>query len=237
MATPYVMRPLLFAILLISRPCSSRKTKIIDGEFIVEFFQSYFCTGDQDWWRNIKPEHAALGYMMHVGIITFCNPAQFVDKDMLGELVEEARLTVKKQTWDKRKTVTNCLWGGIKHWSLAPFFCPLPSTIFMKNYDLMLDSVIEKFCFGHEQFELLCQVAKWVLRERASIREIVRPHVCASHRLKRQFDVKSGMAIFEQIACLNSVDFNFNYVAMEKGNHLHFVYFGFWCCIMEFVET
>ena len=227
---------LLLAILLISHPCSARKTKIIDWEFAVDFLRSYFCTGNQDWWKNIS-EDPVLRYTMRVGVIMFCHPTKFVDVESMRELVKHARFAVEKQTRGKRTTVTNCLWDGIKNWNIAPFFCPLPSKIFMKNYDLVLDSALDMFCVKDKILDFWCIVGALIARGRDAIREKVPPHLCASHRLKRQFDANSGMAIFEQLACLNSVDYNFNYVALEKGNHLHFVTFGYWCCIIQFVET
>lgn len=230
----------MLAVLLIAHPCSTRKTEKIDWQFGFEFFKSYFCTGDQDWWKNIKTD-LVLGYMMHVGVIMFCQPAGFKDWSTLGELAEEARFAIEKHTWKKRTEVSNCMWDGIRDWHVVPFFCPLPSDIFMKNYDETLDFALESFCTNTNGISvnslINCKVAEIILKEKAVIREVMKPYLCASNRLKRQFDVKSLMDIFKQNACLESVDFNFNYVAIEEGNHWHFGTFGFWCCIIEFVET
>ena len=38
----------------------------------------------------------------------------------------------------------------------------------------------------------------------------------------RQFDANPLMAIFKSTACLQSTEFNFEYVAIERGNSLHF---------------
>ena len=240
------LRLLLLSVLLISHPCSTRKSKNIDWEFTIELARSYFCTGHQDWWKNIK-EDPVLRYIMHTGVNFFCGstrfrdgkPARFGDVEMMKELVGEARYAVEKQRWEKRVKVSDCLWKGIIDWHVVPFFCPLPSERFMENFDANMENLVLKvICMkGGSRMSRWCKTGEWLLKYRSVIREISLSFLCASHRHKRQFDAKSVMAIFQKTACLRSADFNFEFVAMEEGDQLHFVAFGFWCCIIEFVKT
>ena len=57
--------------------------------------------------------------------------------------------------------------------------------------------------------------------------------------LKRQFDANPRMAKFKSTACLQSTEFNFEYVAIERGNSLHFSTSGCGagCCIIELVKA
>ena len=242
------LRLLLLSGLLISHPCSTRKSKNVDWTFTIELLHSYLCTGDQDWWKNIKDD-PALRFIMHTGVNSICDPTRFqdgrptrfVDVEILKELVGEARHAVEEQTWEKRVGVSDCLWKGIRDWHIVPLFCPLPSETFMKNFDKTLDSLVpyfKKSCIdGGPKISTECKIGAWLLKYETAIRDVLRPYLCASRRNKRQFDAKSGMAILQQIACLESADFNFEYVAMKEGKHLHFATFGFWCCIIELVKT
>ena len=229
------MRLLWFVILLTGNVCVSRK---FDWKFAVGVVRSYMCTGNMDWWKEIKKD-PALKFVMHVAVITFFDHSKFFDIETLDEIVGEARFAVDEHSLEKRTKVSGCLWDGIRDWHFVPFLCPLPSEKFMEKYDDTLDMIYNFICLKQSRvsFDTGCKIGLAIFQERFAIRSAVKPYLCENPRVKRQFDANSLMAIFKQTACLQSTEFNFEYVAIERGNSLHFSTFGIWCCIIEFVKA
>ena len=74
-----------------------------------------------------------------------------------------------------------------------------------------------------------------LLKRREEIRNAMRPYLCKHTRPKRQYDVKTVIASLEQSACLKSSDYDLKGIATGDGM-LHFVAYGYWCCITLFID-
>ena len=232
------MRAILLSYLLIFHPCSAKKAKEFDFGMAMRLLRSYFCTGDMNWYKKIEND-PALKYMMHVAIIYVCDNTQFRKVQTLRGMVKEANSAFQYNSWEKRARVSNCLWKGIKEWHFIPFLCPVHSEIFMENYYNSIDEIWTFLCPEETSgsWNLWWKIGEQILKNKIKIREVLKPYVCANHRLKRQFDAKSVVAIFKQNACLQSAAYTFDYVAIEKGQSHYFSVFGHWCCFIELVKT
>ena len=233
------MRVTLLSFLLICHPCLTKKAKEFDSGMASRILRSYFCTGDMNWYKKIEND-PALKFMMHVAIMYVCDNTQFHNVQTQRVLVEEANSAFQRNSWENRARVSNCLWEGIKEWHFIPFLCPLPSEIFMDNYYNSIDEIFKTILCPEEILgsrKLWCKIGEVIIEYKIKIREVLKPYVCANHRLKRQFDAKSVVAIFKQNACLQSTAYTFDYVAIEKGNSRYFSAFGHWCCFTKLVKT
>ena len=232
---------LCFTILLTLVACSHQKENLqsatIDWNFSKEMLRSYLCTGSKYWYKKISRD-PMLKFIIHAQIEIYCKSGQTRDLDSLNEIFGEARYAVELQPSQRRTEVSRCLLSGVKDGYLAPIVCTT-SKKFMKNLDTTADFVIQAtFCNGHEKntwMKRACMIGKWITEKREAIRKAVRPHLCKHQhdRAKRQFDLKSVIAMFELGACAKSS--GFHDLAIEKG-WVHFTAYGFWCCITSFVD-
>ena len=238
----FIMRVLFLILVLSTFLCRNSviKGKKADEVFRLKLVHSYLCTGNREWWKKIPDD--MLRYMMHVSVTWKCN-GDITDTDVLSNLLEESKRAVQLKSLKKRTEVSDCLWKGIKDWHFIPFFCPLSSEKFMQNYDESVNYLVETLCSSNSSHIrgswnwIGCSLGRLIFEKMDVIREVVHPYLCESSRQRRQYDVVSMMAIFKQTACLESSAFNFDFVAIKEGGNLHFLLYGFWCCIMKFVET
>ena len=245
-----------FALTVVLSTCiclgngESKQVEKIDWNFADKVLHSYFCTGDRAWWENIEKD-PALRLMMHVGVEIYCytHTLQERYKEILEDIIREAREAVQLQSLTKRKEVSNCLWDAFRHWQFVPLLCPYPSEKFMERFDKTTDQLVNNvICIHKDQITpingtqtIACDVGRWILSKRDDIRKAVHPHLCHNHRLiKRQYDVVSVMAVFKQTACLKSAENNFEieYIAeqLEDEKPLHFSTFSCWCCVSKFIR-
>jgi hypothetical protein len=162
-----------------------------------------------------------------------------VTKNDVRDSFTKAEEIVRQESLRRRREVSDCLWDGIKKWHIAPFFCPLSSEIFMRNFDGTHDFVLQKFCTENSKSSLArdigCKLGKLLQQKRQAIRSSVKTYLCENKRQKRQFDAVTLMRVFTDTSCGNSARYNFDFVAL--GNDLYLNMYGIWCCLIKFVDT
>ena len=226
-----------FFLVLAASSIQQGISETVDWNFTAEMLRSYLCTGNEDWYKKISRD-PMLKFIIHAQIEIYCKSGQTRDLDSLNELVSEARYAVELQPTQRRIEVSQCLLSGVKDGYLAPIVCT-PSKKFMKNLDTLTDWIIQNlFCNRQDRNIWLkgaCIIGKRMMDKREEIRKTVSPYFCKRQRdrVKRQYDLKTVIEMFEGVACARTSSFKNE--AEEEG-WLHFPAYGFWCCITPLVD-
>ena len=223
---------------LILAACANQKeTTTVDWSFNKEMLRSYLCTGNQDWYKKISRD-PMLKFIIHAQIEIYCETGHTRDLESLNELVSEARYAVEQHPTQRRTEVAQCLLSGVKNGYLAPIVCTTSKKL-IKNLNILTEWVIQElFCREKDKniwMKRACTIGKIMTEKGEAIKEAVRPQLCKNQyeRVKRQYDLKSVIKMFEQAACERSTSYKNR--AEEEG-WLHFPAYGFWCCITPLVE-